>query len=73
VRNGNDGNIFGYDLEANLTKLTKLELSYNKITDVTPLSGLTNLTELWLWGNKITDDQKHLLMRALPNCNIGFG
>ena len=39
---------------------------------VTPLSGLTNLTELGLWENQITDDQKRLLRRALPNCEINF-
>ena len=38
-----------------MTNLTYLHLSYNNITDITPLSGLTNLTLLYLTGNRLTD------------------
>ena len=34
-----------------MTKLTQLELSKNKISDLTPLAGLTQLEELALWDN----------------------
>lgn len=38
-----------------LKKLTTLNLDYNYISDITPLSGLTNLTNLQLQGNRIGD------------------
>ena len=38
-----------------LSNLTELNLSWNKITDITPLSALTNLTYLNLNYNQITD------------------
>ncbi|MEG3840661.1 leucine-rich repeat domain-containing protein [Microcoleus sp. herbarium14] len=38
-----------------LSNLTKLNLSTNQITDITPLSRLTNLTELHLYNNQISD------------------
>ena len=38
-----------------LSNLTELNLNWNKITDITPLSALTNLTYLNLNWNKITD------------------
>ncbi len=38
-----------------LSNLTKLNLSTNQITDITPLSRLTNLTELYLYNNQISD------------------
>jgi internalin A len=42
-------------LLSGLTNLFYLDLSRNKITDVSPLSGLTNLQVLWLAFNEITD------------------
>jgi internalin A len=38
-----------------LSNLTELNLKWNKITDITPLSALTNLTYLNLSANQITD------------------
>ena len=38
-----------------LTNLTLLNLAYNSISDVSPLSGLTHLTELYLTNNTISD------------------
>ncbi|MBE9125624.1 MULTISPECIES: leucine-rich repeat domain-containing protein [unclassified Coleofasciculus] len=38
-----------------LSSLTELNLNFNQITDVSPLSSLSNLTELNLGGNQITD------------------
>ena len=35
--------------------LTTLDLTSNKVTDLTPLADLTKLTDLTLWDNKITD------------------
>lgn len=40
---------------ARLTNLTKLDLRFNKITDVSPLAKLTNLTELLIRENPIQD------------------
>ena len=56
-----------------LTNLVSLGLQTNKITDVTPLAELTNLKTLWISNNHfITDDQKEMLKKALPNCEISF-
>ncbi|MFP4122225.1 leucine-rich repeat domain-containing protein [Coleofasciculus sp.] len=41
--------------DENLSSRTELFLYDNKITDVSPLSGLTNLTVLYLHYNQITD------------------
>ncbi len=38
-----------------LKNLTKLNLGWNNISDVSSLSGLTNLTSLGIWGNQISD------------------
>ena len=46
----NEMNIIG-----ELTNLTKLNLGWNNISDVSSLSGLTNLTSLGIWGNQISD------------------
>jgi internalin A len=60
-----------------LKNLTGLEL-HHKYTrrgnyDLTPLAGLTKLEWLNLEFNFfITDDQKAMLRKALPNCNIIF-
>ena len=43
-----------------------------KISDITPLKGLTNLKELELWDNPISEDQKAMLKKALPDCDIRF-
>jgi internalin A len=37
-----------------LTKLTKLDLAFNQISDIKPLSNLTNLTYLNLYKNQIS-------------------
>jgi len=55
-----------------LTKLKELSLTSNQITDITPLKGLTNLWELDLRFNPISEDQKAMLSKALPNCAILF-
>jgi hypothetical protein len=51
---------------------TRLDLSGNQITDVTPLAELTKLEWLLLFNNQIPDDQKEMLKKALPNCRISF-
>jgi internalin A len=43
------------EAEKVLSNLTELYLYDNRITDITPLSGLTNLTELHLTSSEITD------------------
>ena len=55
-----------------LTNLTWLDLGSNQITDVSPLKGLTNLESLYLMDNPISEDQKAMLRKALPNCRISF-
>ena len=53
-----------------LTSLESLDLSDNKITDVSALHSLTNLKQLWLGGNNLSDDQIDALRAALPDCYI---
>ena len=56
-----------------LTNLKWLDLCYNKkITDLSPLAELTKLEVLYLWDTPIPEDQKAMLKKALPNCNIHF-
>lgn len=38
-----------------MTQLTRLNLGWNQISDISALSGLANLTVLSLWGNNISD------------------
>ena len=57
---------------ANLIQLNKLWLPDNQINDLTPLAKLTKLKMLYLGGNPIPDDQKKMLINALPNCRIQF-
>ena len=67
-----DNNIADLTPLAGLTKLEKLMLYDNQITDVTPLAGLTNLKDLGIWFNPIPDEQKAMIKKALPNCDIRF-
>jgi antitoxin component YwqK of YwqJK toxin-antitoxin module len=57
---------------AGLTQLARLNLSRNQISDLSPLSGLTKLEMLSLGENQISEDQKAMLKKALPNCDISF-
>ena len=49
-----------------------LELGFNKITDLSPLKGLTKLEGMDLKANPISEDQKAMLKKALPDCKISF-
>ena len=42
-------------VDKKLSSEVKLNLSGERITDLSPLSGLTSLVSLFLWGNQITD------------------
>jgi antitoxin component YwqK of YwqJK toxin-antitoxin module len=57
---------------ANLINLEELWLYENKITDLTPLAKLKNLSKLYLGLNDFTDEQKTMLKKTLPNCDITF-
>jgi len=57
---------------AGLTNLTHLSLDDNQITDGTPLKGLNKLKILYLYDNPTLADQKAMLRKALPNCEIEF-
>ena len=50
---------------------TELDLSDNEISDLS-LAGLTKLEDLSLDNNQITEDQREMLKKALPNCDIVF-
>jgi hypothetical protein len=54
------------------TKLTKLQLGGNQITNLTPLAKLTNLTELAISHNPVSEEQIAMLQKALPDCDIKF-
>ena len=45
----------GNEAEKILSNFTELNLNYDRITDINPLSGLINLIKLSLSGNQITD------------------
>jgi len=55
-----------------LTELEKLLLHRNEITDISPLKGLTKLRYLTVDGHPIPEEQKAMLRKALPNCEIEF-
>ncbi|MFP6854517.1 MAG: leucine-rich repeat domain-containing protein, partial [Opitutales bacterium] len=68
------GNNYVADLSplANWNKLIVLRLEYNQINDLAPLAKLTHLENLFLTRNPITEKQKEILEKALPNCKIVF-
>ena len=56
-----------------LTNLKYLHLENNQITDLSPLKGLNpNLVFLHLQTNPIPEDQKAMIKKALPYCDIYF-
>ena len=57
--------------QADLEKVTKLDLGKNKLTDVKGLEKLTQLKELYLYDNPaLTKAQIAALRKALSNCRI---
>ncbi len=58
------------NLGVELKTVTKLDLSGNQISDVTPLKDLTQLRELYLSGNQISEAGIEYLQKALPGCEI---
>jgi len=57
--------------EADLEKVTILDLRSDKLTDVTGLEKLTKLESLWIGDNPaLTKAQIAELQKALPNCKI---
>ena len=58
---------------AGLTNLENLYLSKNQFSDLSPLKGLNpNLVFLHLQTNPIPEDQKGMIKKALPYCDIYF-
>ena len=59
---------------AGLTNLTELHIFDNPITDISPLAKLTALKTLLISEieNPISEDQKAMLRKALPDCEIHF-
>ena len=55
--------LLGLDSAVNLTRLN---LGWNQISDVSPLASLTNLTELYLPNNPISDVSPWLHSRTWP-------
>jgi internalin A len=55
-----------------LTKLEELHLQYTEVTDFSPLAKLTRLKKLTVRGGLwMSTEQREILQRALPNCDIG--
>jgi len=57
---------------ARLVNLTELHLNNNRINDVEAFLNLQNLVDLDLRNNRIPQNQRALLRRELPNCEIRF-
>ncbi|MBG30228.1 MAG: hypothetical protein CMI31_09550 [Opitutae bacterium] len=59
---------------AGLTNLTKLHIFDNPITDISPLAKLTALKDLFIGEieDPISEAQKVMLRKALPDCDIYF-
>jgi Leucine-rich repeat (LRR) protein len=51
--------------------VTHLRLSFNQISDITPLSELTNLRGVWLTGNQISDLNPLSGLTNLQNLELG--
>ena len=47
-----------------------LNLSYNRITDITPLYGLTKLERLWISRNDIPSAQVDEFKALVPGCQV---
>lgn len=60
------------DLMIELPALTSLDLSYNQIDDLTPLSSFTSLTYLDLNSNKIADLTPLSNLTSLTNLDLGY-
>ena len=52
--------------------MKQLDLPTNQISDLSPLKELTNLKTLWLSDNSISDEQKAMLKKALPDCKFSY-
>ncbi|HAS44981.1 MAG TPA: hypothetical protein DCS93_31155 [Microscillaceae bacterium] len=57
-----------------LTQLEALSLQYNQLTTLPEeISQLTKLRDVYLYGNKFSQEEKHRIIRLLPeNCDIRF-
>lgn len=55
---------------AKLTKLKSIQLGLTPVKDYSPLVNLTNLTALSTSRDYLSDEQRALLQKALPNCKI---
>ena len=54
-----------------MTNLTSLDLSYNEITDIQPLSGLKKLKTLNLFSNKVASIDALTELKNLQDVNLG--
>ena len=56
--------------EADYARVTRLDLSLSKVSDLTALQGLTSLQSLYLNQTQVSDEQVGELRRALPGLVI---
>ena len=55
-----------------LQNLTRLDINYNQISDITPLAQLQNLTKLDIGNNQIIDTTPLAQLQNLTRLNISY-
>jgi len=71
VLDASDCSIASLDGIEYCTNLTRLNLGYNKLTDIAPLAGLTGLTFLDVGANELTDISPVASLTALTDLYLG--
>ena len=55
-----------------MMKLKHLNLTWNRVEDVSPLYSMTGLERLWVGRNLFSEEQQAQLTAALPNTEIKY-
>ena len=76
IRNGSIVDCLYFTSMFNMCLLERLNLGYNKISDVSALGKAlatnTTLGHLSLWNNQISDEDKEYLKKCSVICNLSF-